>query len=461
MNSENQETFFKFFIPILSPLCAIILLFLQRTYFPTAEQILPVNTFSLLINIFFLMLNLLEFILLVRQNYSRILCAVSTFSIVILAFEFNFRIGAIPSPFSDFVKFIIGYGGLWTGIILLESLYYFFIRRVVIKSETEHISAGHDGSLGGTNADGSPNGMPNNSGQIGRNKFTLLKKTDNARTLAISIFILYIMAVFLLPFMNWGNLKSSGWLNSIKEINLLIYGKLHATDNFSAEFLKYLLGLFVICIAVIVVSLYVIHLLTKFFSKNSNQNDFFEEYSTPIIILVVAGAFLLYIRKGPFGDLNIGGSSQGDHAGWNDIAGLINFIANLFSYIVCIIVAFISMLVAFETIRLVLNQCLKRGSLLKGSMQLIFVIIFQYTMGLIMGILRVFALRDVIESLLMFFIPDLDDTIEPEVKRVINIALRREVHQISQLTCTSSSYHEHQKLDKNKFIIRYKRRKSR
>ncbi|MFQ7397767.1 MAG: hypothetical protein ACLRNW_08105 [Neglectibacter sp.] len=64
-------------------------------------------------------------------------------------------------------------------------------------------------------------------------------------------------------------------------------------------------------------------------------------------------------------------------------------------------------MVAFEAIRLVLKQCLQHGSLLKISMRLIFVLIVQYSMGLLMGVLRMFALRSVLESLLLFFLPDL------------------------------------------------------
>lgn len=40
-------------------------------------------------------------------------------------------------------------------------------------------------------------------------------------------------------------------------------------------------------------------------------------------------------------------------------------------------------------------------------MRLIFVLIVQYSMGLLMGVLRMFALRSVLESLLLFLPPDL------------------------------------------------------
>ncbi|MFR1478151.1 MAG: hypothetical protein ACLSB9_21955 [Hydrogeniiclostridium mannosilyticum] len=99
-------------------------------------------------------------------------------------------------------------------------------------------------------------------------------------------------------------------------------------------------------------------------------------------------------------------------------------------YALGILVGIIAVMVAFEAIRLVLKQCLQHGSLLKISMRLIFVLIVQYSMGLLMGVLRMFALRSVLESLLLFFLL-YGDSLEPEVTQVMNEALEREIEMAS------------------------------
>lgn len=65
-------------------------------------------------------------------------------------------------------------------------------------------------------------------------------------------------------------------------------------------------------------------------------------------------------------------------------------------------------------------------------MHLVFVLIVQYTVGLLTGILRVFAIRDVIESILLFFMPDLEDSIEPKLNKVFRQALKNEVESIAE-----------------------------
>ena len=457
MNSGNKKTIINYLIPILPPLYAMILLFLQRAYFPTAEQILPANTFFLLINILFLLLNLIEFIMLVRRNYSRTFCTISILFVVLLAFEFNFHIGTIPSPLADFKEFLNGYGGMWTGLLLVELVYMlavqYYEKRATSRSgvvnyiqeptdDTAESSLQNDGTSHTGKSEGRRKTLPHESG----NEISLFAKI---------VFAVYASGAIILPFMNWSHISDSRWISSIKEIDIFLYGASNVGENKSLQFLMYLIGLFVICVAVFIVFIFINYILVKFFSQNSNQNNFFEEYSTPIIILVVAGAIFLSIRTG---SLESTGASSGEEPQmWDAVTHAINFIASTFSYILCIIVTIIALLVAFETIRLVLQQCVKRGSLLKGSMRLIFIIILQYTMGLLMGILRFFALRDVIESLILFFMPDLDDSVEPEVKRVFNTALRHEVHQVSKEVKSSSSYKQPRNIRKI-YTVRYKRR---
>ena len=130
------------------------------------------------------------------------------------------------------------------------------------------------------------------------------------------------------------------------------------------------------------------------------------------------------------------------------------FVSSLFGYALGILVGIIAVMVAFEAIRLVLKQCLQHGSLLKISMRLIFVLIVQYSMGLLMGVLRMFALRSVLESLLLFFLPDLGDSLEPEVTQVMNEALEREIEMASGGLQHRYGEHQPRISRKDKVVVR-------
>lgn len=76
----------------------------------------------------------------------------------------------------------------------------------------------------------------------------------------------------------------------------LIFGDI-IDDKFPAVMiLLYLLGLFVVFIGVLVFCLIARYFLIKYFAQGTSQNGFFKEYSTPIIVLAVAGAFDLERR---------------------------------------------------------------------------------------------------------------------------------------------------------------------
>ena len=150
-----------------------------------------------------------------------------------------------------------------------------------------------------------------------------------------------------------------------------------------------LFALFFTGIVIFAIARYVL----KRFSGNGDRPNFFDEYGTSVVILIMIVPFLLSVQQ-------VG----------TDGYQLVGFVSSLFGYTLGILVGIIAVMVAFEAIRLILKQCLQHGSLLKISMRLVFVLIVQYSMGLLMGVLRMFALRSVLESLLLFFLPDLGDS---------------------------------------------------
>ena len=173
-----------------------------------------------------------------------------------------------------------------------------------------------------------------------------------------------------------------------------------------------------------------VYLITRHRGQGSEQT-FFEEYATPITLLIVVGTGVLAVGKVNFDN------------GFNGI----DLIDKLFTCMLLIFFCFITLFFVFLSTRQVLKQCTEKGSLLKTSMHLVFVIITEYTMGLLTGILRIFAVRGIIEDLLLFFMPGLEDSIGPKVNNVLKKALDDEVEEISE---TSKVKHKPPKKSKHR-----------
>lgn len=440
---STREIVYQYILPSIPPLAAVVMIIIQQLYYPHLESTTPLN-------ILLIFLNLLEFLLLFSKlPSSQILCWIGISGIALLAFLFNIQVGGIATPLSDIMAFIDSICGLWVVILTLEILFwrFFCLSRTGLKdlSPSESSSPGEDARNTETmpyateeepashniHADSSPSKAdtaPDRTVPHPRKEAIETETTPDcskanvhsalAKTKANYFLFTFFASALLLPFANWASFKESTWMRSVTEIAKFIFGDKISNKSTAITVLFYLLGLFVIIGAIFFGIIIVQYVLTRYLSGTSSKNNFFEEYSTPIIVLVVAGAFIMAIRS----------QNTSTESDWN----ILEFVSGLFTYIVGILVAIIALLVAFETIRLVLDQCIKGGSLLKGSMHLIFILIIQYAMGLLMGILRIFALKDVIESLLLFFLPDLEQSVEPEVKQVFNAALRHEVNQTAK-----------------------------
>ena len=469
------QIFHRYIFPLLSPLVAAILVIIQQVYYPSTNP-------AILINILLLAMNLIEFVpLLLDRSANRVLHLIGIGFVAILAFQFNIVVGGVSTPLSDFKSFLDSMCGLWTAILAVE-LFCLYLQYIgfdygmsqdqsslsantgVASSEVgaEHESSGN---TDGTSPEDSAEHESANNPYIANMDTRQTPVSGQSRNIPQKVasakaniyLFLYALAAFSLPFTNGGLFKESGWMDSVRAIDELIYGNNTYSD--SAALLLYLLSLFVIFIAGVVGITIVKYALARYFSGSSSREDFFEQYSTPIIILAVGGALVLSIRAN-ISDNSGPVAGDGGEGAFPDALVMLSYVTSLFGYMLCIIVVIIALLVAFETIRLVLKQCTSKGTLLKGSMQLIFVLIVQYAMGLLMGILRIFALRDVIESLLLFFLPDLDQSVEPEVKQVLRTGLKREVRRVaSDMQITQTNWgHQRQRRSRCR-VLRKRRRK--
>ena len=432
----------QFILPLLPPLCVAVLIVVQQIYYPNTRTII-------LVNIIMLVFNLLEFApLLIDKTLNSALHLICIGFIVIMACLFNIIVGGTPTPFFDFRSFFDSLCGLWIVLFIVELIVFglcSFKQKNVISTERTYINF-DDGEKPSINHAGNISHKEPSEGTEG-----LKRSNQDTLKLMAKLLIGYFIVILFLPFANWKNFEQSKWLQSVRAIDKLIYGKEGITRSIPGELFLYMLGLFVVFIALIVGLTVVKYALAKYIA-NDTQNDFFDQYSTPIVVLAIAGAVILTIRQE-------NANPDGNDFNFENITGLLGYVSSLFSYMIAIIVAIIALLVAFETIRLVLKQCTKPGSLLKGAMQLIFILIVQYTMGLLMGLLQIFALRGVIESLLLFFLPDLDQSIEPEVKQVLDLGLKNEVRQASDNMEVVKIKRTHQKARPSGYRIIKKRRR--
>ena len=439
----------RYFFPIFLPLSAVTSIVIHQVYYPSTKPII-------LINILLLTINLLEFTpLLIDRSANKVLHLIGVGFISILAFWFNISIGGIPTPLSDLKSFIDSVCGLWVSILVIElaCLYLRYIslyRKLIPEWNFTGSKDGEmplDSSMGNESSASASRKTGSSEKKIPAYSNIIISK-EAAFSKANKCLVGFAVVITILPFVNQIPLALKDWMGSVREIDRLIYGDKVDVNPAPIALLLYLLGLFAIFIAIVVGIKLVQYILIGYLTQNS-QSDFFEQYGTPIVVLVVAGALIFAIRNN---------QASANDSLWTNAATLLCYVTDLFTYMIVIIVAIISLLVAFETIRLVLNQCTKQGTLLKSSMQLLFILIVQYAVGLLMGILRILALRDVIESLLLFFLPDLDQSVEPRVKRVFDTGLKHEVQKVtSDMHITQSKWKQQRKSPPRHRVIRRRR----
>lgn len=420
--------------PLLPPLTAAAIVAFQQIYCPNAQV-------STIINIVFLALNLLEFLPVVQSQPIKgiIKYVVGTFFIMVFAFIYNVCIVGVPSPLSAFPAFLNSICGMWALISVLELTVFvcvvFYHGRPIksvgsggatgvipsVSAQTENSSSGRQPVVGGQASDF--NGMPpqpNATGTPDGNRYHYCKPK--------LVFVAFFLCAIILPLIPWRS--ATRWMQSVREITASVFGNEIKNQDALVVIITYIFLIFVGMATLYILYEMAVYLITRHRGQGSEQT-FFEEYATPITLLIVVGTGVLAVGKVNFDN------------GFNGI----DLIAKLFTWLLSIVIGIITLFVLFESTRQVLKQCTEKGSLLKTSMHLVFVIITEYTMGLLTGILRIFAVRGIIEDLLLFFMPGLEDSIGPKVNNVLKKALDDEVEEISE---TSKVKHKPPKKSKHR-----------
>lgn len=205
------------------------------------------------------------------------------------------------------------------------------------------------------------------------------------------------------------------WFDAVGELASLInIVPLQKQGSFFQKFANYVIFYIFLIIAiwlVIFLCQYVYGILTK--SKKGEKEthnvrgvNFFEEYDTAIAILTVFTAVMF-----AFG--NSGSPFNGLTDKWTI----------LFTVILFILIVFVSV----EVVRLVVEQIGQKNSLLKQLIQLIFIAILEFFVGLVLGVIISFEIEKTISSLLSIMFPQdglsFKNKVQKKFNEMFNMAL--------------------------------------
>lgn len=154
-----------------------------------------------------------------------------------------------------------------------------------------------------------------------------------------------------------------------------------------------------------------IQCIESFSNKDKNDlSDFFNEYSTPLSVLIVATAML---------------STFAGTGAWT-FDKLPELFKNMASIILCILL----MLITVDAVRLILKQCVEQGSLLRTSMHITFALLIDCVMGIVVGVLAELNLRGLLSSLFAFFLQGNRTPIYDRAEDLLDEALDGEMNLI-------------------------------
>lgn len=421
-------------LSILPATVSTIMIIIRQVYYPESDT-------EVLINFLLLAMSWWAFLLLLKSvsNGVRVFnfCCVSYINIQ--AFLFNVSYGDVPSPLTDLPSFLNSICGIWLIMSLVELLASLapWLRKVYqstkksdpklgkeYESEGDQLEYGASNSFSvddaGEKTTGGPKFTTPNSERTEGTKVRLRpqKRKKYFSLGAKTAPIVFLLVTLLLPLFPWP--EHLIWFSTIKNICTVVFGSSIVDKSSLVILIFYFAFMFAAFITIYIAYVIAAYTWDRIkYEPSDPSTDIFGEYSSAIALLVVAWTGMSAARY----TVNNGEGESAD---------LISLLPSLFELLCLVVIGIVVLFIMFETARLILEQCVRRGTLLKTSMHLIYALVVQYAMGLLMGILRVFAIRNAIESILLFFFPDLDSSIEDRVHKVFNSALEQEVHGIAQ-----------------------------
>lgn len=147
-------------------------------------------------------------------------------------------------------------------------------------------------------------------------------------------------------------------------------------------------------------------------SGASSLDALFDEYGTAFSLFIVTMSMLLTIS-----------SLSPENGGNFDISHVSKFFYNILCMILTVMVFF----VAVDIVRLMLEQCTQKGSLLRTAMHLTFTLVIECLMGIILGVLSGLRLKETIRSIFSFFFPDVKTFSYNKANQVLEDTLSHEI----------------------------------
>lgn len=176
--------------------------------------------------------------------------------------------------------------------------------------------------------------------------------------------------------------------------------------------------LFFIAIVGIVGSAFVLlckvvsYLIGRFFFREEKEEilDFLDEYATAISVMILAAAILMVFMGG----------------------GSLDRVSYIWEKLLIIIMTLLIFMIAVDIVRIALEQCIRRNSLLRKCIRYLFIVIVDCVMSVVMGVISGIHLREMLASLFSFFLPGTQGKLYKRIERDIDRILQQDVINITK-----------------------------
>ena len=261
-----------------------------------------------------------------------------------------------------------------------------------------------------------------------------------------------VYCFLFLPSHEEGRAVIKEWFEGVNSL-LEAGGEIQKKSILEYSILIFSSGTMVVFAGMFIVVLFRKILSSLFFDKDFPHMGllpFFSKYTTSFSIFIVAYSVVTALSSDGISESNPGGIP---------IEALIVFFQTLSTTVLYILLS----MIAIDAVRLALDQCLSKGSLLSTSMRLTFMLLIDRMMGIILGVLTEINPQAIIEDaatsvaslFISDFAPDSDD-ISDKVKTTMDSAMDAEIHAIkSQVQGSSMDENEERFNSWNSNAVRF------
>ncbi|MCD8324133.1 MAG: hypothetical protein LUC32_04160 [Clostridiales bacterium] len=404
-NQPKKKNVWTLFKPCAVPVAALIFIFVQLVFFPTADTLV---TFTLL----FLVMSFLAVVFSLRQGFGveGLAYMAGAWVVAVIALIYFVSCMGIPSPMEDPTGFFKSVGGVWIAVLAVEALITYAVYDFHKFPESNRFADNPSGR--GVSGSAQEEGSHSDSvagGDNERDSATANRDEKTRLSMGMRIYIvIFIVLAAVAPSLTFTGMDR--WIANADSIVSIIFG----LDENSSDLLivlSYCVVMTALLFALPLLKNFVVAIMTLIDGRNS---DFLGEYGASMALFIAIIVVVIMIRSKTVQDV---------FTGFEGVVILTPWL----TMILTVVIYSVGFAILLETIRLILEQCFVAGSLLKTLMHLIFIQIVHFAYELLMGLLSVLALRDAIESLFFFFLPNRDDSITDKRDAAEKQAMEKEL----------------------------------